>query len=261
LPRRAEVALRLGELRLHYQPQFSFATGRPVGVEALLRWQHPTFGLLGPDTLVRQAEGTGGIHALGLWVLREACWQLARWQADGHAVDRVAVNVSALQWLRPRFVDEVLSTVIEAGLAPRQLMLELTESRPWPNTPGTARALQRCREAGIGLSLDDFGAGHADLHTLQQLPLTQLKIDGGLMDRVPGECGAEAQVRHGVRLADQLGLEVVVERVQRPEQLDWLRPLGVHTYQGHVGAPALDAWAVVAHLAAPAAVPSAHLAG
>lgn len=250
-------ALRRGELRLHYQPQFDLASGRPVGVEALLRWQHPTDGLLGPGALVRQAEATGGIHGLGLWVLREACQQMARWQADGHAVDRVAVNVSALQWLRPRFVDEVLATVAEAGLAPRQLMLELTESRPWPSTPGPARALLRCREAGIGLSLDDFGAGHAGLQALHQLPLTQLKIDGGLMHRVPGEPRAEDQVRHGARLAGQLGLEVVVECVQQPEQLGWLRPLGVHTYQGHVGAPAMDARAVVAHFATGTAQPAA----
>jgi len=243
-------AMRRRELRLHYQPQFGLYTGRAVGVEALLRWQHPTQGLLGPEALVQQAEASGGIHALGLWVLREACQQMARWQADGHAVDRVAVNVSALQWLRPRFVDEVLAMVAEAGLAPGQLMLELTESRPWPATPGPTRALLRCRQAGIGLSLDDFGAGHADLHALNQLPLTQMKIDGGLMHRVPGEPRAEAQVRHGARLGGQLGLEVVVEGVQRPEQIDWLRPLGVYAYQGHVGAPALEAQAVGAHFAA-----------
>lgn len=240
-------AMRRQELVLHYQPQFDLVTGQASGVEALLRWQHPVRGLLGPAPLVQAAESSGGIHVLGRWVLHEACRQLARWQAEGHAVGRIAVNVSTLQWLRPQFVDEVLASLAAAGLSPERLVLELTESRPWPDTPGPGRALARCREAGIGLSLDDFGSGHAGPLALQRLPLTQLKIDRGLLAHVPGDTRAEARLRRGVALARAMRLEVVVEGVQQPAQLAWVRGLGAHAYQGHLGAPALDARAAALH--------------
>lgn len=245
-------ALHRRELLLHYQPQFELATGRLCGMEALLRWQHPVRGLVGPQPLVRHAEAHGGIHALGRWVLAEACRQLARWQADGHAVGRIAVNVSSLQWLRPRFVDEVLTAVGEAGLRPAQLVLELTESCPWPSTPGPAQALVRCRAAGIGLSLDDFGTGHAGLHALQHLPLSQLKVDAGLVARLPGDARGHRLIDIALDLARQRGLELVVEGVQRLDQLAPLRRLGAHAYQGHLGAAAQDPQQVTALLHRPA---------
>jgi EAL domain-containing protein (putative c-di-GMP-specific phosphodiesterase class I) len=232
--------LRRGEFVLMYQPQFDLVEGRLLGVEALVRWRHPQAGMLPPGSFIAAAEANQAIHLLDDWVLDQACAQLARWRADDLPVGQLAVNVSSLQWSRPDYADTVLRRLQQHGVPPRHLVLELSESILLPDNAVTRAGLARCRAAGVRLSLDDFGAGHATLVALNQLPVDEIKIDRGLVRHVPGDSKAEAIVGSAVRLGLALGLNVVAEGVEHAEQLDWLRTCQCSAFQGHMGSPALD---------------------
>lgn len=241
VPEDIQAGLDAGEFRLCYQPQFDLCSNRLVAMEALVRWGHPHLGTLMPARFIAKAEADRSIHALDDWVLETACKQMARWAAQGLRLDHVAVNVSALQWERPNFVPYVESVLSRSGLAAERLMLELTESRVLPTDEPTLEALRRCRAGGIRLSLDDFGTGHANLLALHRLPVDQIKIDQGLFSQLPQDNKAAAIVGCALRLGHELGLCVVAEGVETQSQLDWLRQRPCRSYQGHLGAPALEA--------------------
>jgi diguanylate cyclase (GGDEF)-like protein/PAS domain S-box-containing protein len=233
----------LGELRraridqefvLHYQPVVELETGAVVGAEALLRWQHPTRGIVPPAEFVPIAEESGLIVPLGRWVLQEACRQLARWRVSEPAARDllVSVNVSARQLQAAGFVREVESALADARLEPRALVLEITEAAVVHDPEAASRMLDALRSMGVGLVLDDFGTGYSSLAMLDALPFDGLKLDRTSVMRIGAAGGAVPLVRAIVDLGRALGLSLVAEGIENEDQLAELRRLGVREGQG-----------------------------
>ena len=233
----------LGELRrarveeefvLHYQPVVDLETGGVVGAEALLRWAHPTRGIVAPGEFVPIAEESGLIVPLGRWVLQEACNQLAAWRASepGARNLHVSVNVSARQLQASAFVDEVRSALASAGLEPRALVLEITEAAVVHDPASAAQMLAALRSMGVGLVLDDFGTGYSSLAMLDALPFDGMKLDRTSVMRIGASGGAVPLVRAIVDLGRALGLSLVAEGIENEHQLAELRRLGVREGQG-----------------------------
>ena len=223
-----------GELRLYYQPIVHLETGAIAGFEALVRWQHPERGLLPPSEFIPTAEATGLIVPLGRHVLADACLQAASW-ADTHASGerlRISVNVSAKQLVQPGWSDEVAQVLAESGLAPRQLVLEITESVLMDDTDTTAVRLEELRRLGVRIAIDDFGTGYSSLGYLRRLPVDILKIDKSFIDGVAEGPHESALARAVVKLASTLRLEAVAEGVSSRKQLLQLRRLRCPYGQG-----------------------------
>lgn len=250
-----ERALGREELTLRYQPQVELATGRVVGVEALVRWEHPERGNIRPDEFIPLAEETGLIVPLGRWVLEQACAQAARWQGAGLPGVRMAVNVSGRQ-LDEGFVSAVADVVQRTGLAAGQLELEITETVALREDAHAADVLGRLRRTGVRLSLDDFGTGYSMLGRLRELPFSQLKIDRSFVAEITAHSGSAVTVA-ALDLAGDLGLEVVAEGIETAEQLAFLRRHGCALGQGYLFARPVDAETVTALLAEPMALPGA----
>jgi diguanylate cyclase (GGDEF)-like protein/PAS domain S-box-containing protein len=223
-----------GQLRLYYQPIVHIDTGAIAGFEALVRWEHPVRGLLGPVEFIPTAEQTGLIVPLGRYVLAEACLQAASW-ADMHATGeqlRISVNVSAKQLAQPGWSDEVAQALAESGLAPRQLVLEITESVLMEDTDNTAVRLEELRRLGVRIAIDDFGTGYSSLGYLRRLPVDILKIDKSFIDGVAEGPHESALARAVVKLASTLRLEAVAEGISNRKQLLQLRRLRCPYGQG-----------------------------
>jgi diguanylate cyclase (GGDEF)-like protein/PAS domain S-box-containing protein len=232
-----------GELRVHYQPIVDFATGGVDGMEALVRWEHPTRGLLSPVEFIQVAEDTGLIVRLGRWVLIEACRQTVVWRA-GHRRARslwVSVNLSTRQLFEPDLVGTVREVLDETGLDPSALVLEITEGSLMQNMSETAVKLRGLKELGVRLAIDDFGTGSSSLGYLREFPIDVLKIDKTFVDQVTAEGSkGPALVRAIIELADTLQLETVAEGIELPEQLAELRTAGCRSGQGYLFARPLD---------------------
>jgi diguanylate cyclase (GGDEF)-like protein/PAS domain S-box-containing protein len=223
-----------GQLRLYYQPIVHLDTGAIAGFEALVRWQHPLRGLLPPLEFIPSAEETGLIVPLGRYVLQEACLEAARW-ADMHPSGerlRISVNVSAKQLAQPGWSDEVAQILAESGLAPRQLVLEITESVLMDDTDITAVRLEELRRLGVRIAIDDFGTGYSSLGYLRRLPVDILKIDKSFIDGVAEGPHESALARAVVKLASTLRLEAVAEGINSRKQLLQLRRLRCPYGQG-----------------------------
>jgi diguanylate cyclase (GGDEF)-like protein/PAS domain S-box-containing protein len=234
LERDLREALHKQEFFLCYQPQVD-ATGRVLGVEALVRWQHHQRGLVSPAEFIPLAEETGLILPLGLWVLETSSAQAAVWAAQAGREDFwVSVNVSARQIRQPNFVDQVLGVLADTGTQPRNLKLELTESMLLDNVQEIIGKMSALKERGVSFSLDDFGTGYSSLSYLKRLPLDQLKIDQSFVRDLLTDPNDEAIARTIVALANSLGLEVIAEGVESVEQRDALAAQGCHTYQGYL---------------------------
>ena len=205
-----------------------------VGVEALVRWQHPEHALISPLDFIPLAEDTGLILPLGRWVLETACKQLAAWaeHAD-HQHLTMAVNVSARQFHHADFVEQVLTVLQETGANPRRLKLELTESLLITNIEEVIAKMSTLKAQGVCFSLDDFGTGYSSLAYLKRLPLDQLKIDQGFVSHVLTDASDADIARMIVALSESLGLEVIAEGVEQAEQRDFLARHGCQTYQGY----------------------------
>ena len=225
-----------GEVELHYQPVVDVVSGRVAGIEALARWRHPVRGLLPPAEFVPLAETAGLVGPLGRAVLKQACRQLARWDAEhGEATASVAVNVSPRELLAPGYAGAVREVLRATGLAPGRLVLEVTESALMEGGRVVVDVLAGLRACGVRVSLDDFGTGHSSLARLQHLPLDELKIDRSFVAAAAPGDGAAADssiLELLVVLADRLGLGLVAEGVETPEQLALLRRLGCPRVQG-----------------------------
>ena len=235
---RLEADFRQGlqerQLLLHYQPQVDEA-GRVVGVEALVRWQHPQRGLVFPGDFIELAEETRLIHEMGQWVLQEACGQLKRWGAQpGRSQLTGAVNVSAQQFHHPDFVQQVLATLRHSGADPRQLKLELTESVLVQDLEDVVIKMNQLQAQGVSFSLDDFGTGYSSLAYLKQLPLDQLKIDRSFVRDALLDTNAATIARTIVNLAQSLQLQVIAEGVETVEQRRFLLDIGCHLFQGYL---------------------------
>lgn len=225
-------AIEKEQFLLYYQPQIS--RGRVVGAEALLRWQHPERGLLGPDKFIYQAEASGMILPLGIWVLQAACRQIALWsKSRPRNPIPVAVNISARQFRQQDFVEQVLSALEVAGADPRYLKLELTESMLVENIEEVISRMSALKEHGLRFSLDDFGTGYSSLAYLQRLPLDQLKIDRSFIGGI-GKDGADSAIAQAViSMGRALHMQVIAEGVETVEQYELLARMGCHIYQGY----------------------------
>lgn len=228
-------ALAHDELRLHYQPIVDLKSGAMVEVEALLRWDHPTRGLVMPGDFIPLAEETGLIVPIGRWVLHEACEQAQRWRAlnpEG-AAPVVGINLSAREFQQADLVDHVAAVLRETGLDPACLRLEITESLLMDDAPGTERGLRALRELGVRLAIDDFGTGYASLSYLQRFAVDTLKIDRIFVLGLDHNAEAEVIVRAVIALAHALNLEVTAEGIETAAHLERLRALGCDRGQGY----------------------------
>ena len=226
------------ELELFFQPQCNY-DGRIVSAEALLRWRHPTRGLLGPAEFITLAEESGLILPIGLWVLRDACKQIRAWDSDAIMKGiEIAINVSAGQFKQPGFVDEVIQVIVESGINPSRIKFELTESM-MHSIDETRVKMEKIRELGVRFSLDDFGTGYSSLSSLIQLPLDQLKIDQSFVSNMLSRPGDQIVVKTIIGMAHSLGLEVIAEGLETESQKDFLHLHGCSLYQGYLFSPAL----------------------
>lgn len=227
-------ALDNREFCLFYQPVVD-QQQRVLGVEALIRWQHPQRGMVSPATFIPLAEDSGMILPIGDWVLETACFQLASWAQDSQRADwHIAVNVSARQLNQDDFVEQVAAAIDRTGARAAKLRMELTESMLQDNLPGTVSKMQQLRQMGICFSLDDFGTGYSSLSYLQRLPLDQMKIDKSFIDNVLTDANDAAIAGTIVALARTLGLGVVAEGVETVEQMDFLVANGCQVFQGYL---------------------------
>jgi diguanylate cyclase (GGDEF)-like protein/PAS domain S-box-containing protein len=235
------LALKRHELVMHYQPRMKVATGELVGVEALVRWQHPRRGLLPPAKFIDVAEDSGLIVPIGEWVLQAACAQAAAWQARRPGL-RVSVNLSVGQVMDgDRFCRAVEAALREARLDPRLLELELTESHLIQDIEEKAALLNRLGDLGVGIAIDDFGTGYSSLSYLKKLPVDAIKIDGSFVRDIGKDANDEAIIQAILAMAHSLKLSVVAEGVETEAQLEALRALGCDEYQGFLESPGLAA--------------------
>ncbi|ANI18060.1 diguanylate cyclase [Pseudomonas citronellolis] len=215
-------ALEHDELRVYYQPVHDLASGQVVGVESLVRWQHPQRGLVPPCEFIPVAEECGLIAAIDAWVLDQACRQMRQWLDDGVALDFVAVNLSSRLFGRDGLEQRVARALQESGLQPRHLELEVTESAIMQNIDQSVALLQRLRALGVQLAIDDFGTGYSSLMRLKRMPVQKLKIDQGFVAGLPGDAEDAAIARAIIALARSMGLSVVAEGIERPDQAAFL---------------------------------------
>jgi diguanylate cyclase (GGDEF)-like protein/PAS domain S-box-containing protein len=230
-------ALKEGGLEVYYQPEY-WAEGSICGLEALLRLQHPKFGVVHPDRFIPIAEESGLIVPIGNWVLREVCRQSEEWRRRGLDVPRIAINVSPLQFMRMDFSRQVRQTVLETGIAPDSLEIEMTETTVMRNLEELARQMRDLADLGVHFSVDDFGTGYSSLQHLHQLPIERLKIDRSFIERIGEEPnGTSALVRAILSLAHSLGLQVIAEGVESEEQAKALTSMRCDMMQGYLFAP------------------------
>ncbi|MEV4643169.1 EAL domain-containing protein [Actinoplanes sp. NPDC049548] len=226
------TALAREELVLHYQPTVDLRTGEITGFEALVRWHHPTRGMISPLDFIGAAEATGLIVPLGRWVLREACRQAVAWGAGSTRPLKMAVNVSVRQFEHGDLAATVAEVVAETGMPVGQLCLEMTESVLLTDTEENLAQLQRLKALGVTLAMDDFGTGYSSLAYLRRFPMDTLKIDRSFVDRLGGDREDEALVRTIVRLGQSLGMTTVAEGIEDSEQLAVLQELRCDYAQG-----------------------------
>jgi diguanylate cyclase (GGDEF)-like protein len=234
LESRLRWALERGELALHYQPQVSVVDGAITGVEALLRWHSPELGPVAPADFIPLAEDTGLIVPLGTWVIRQACRQNKAWQDAGLPAVRVAVNVSAHQFMTGTLPAVVRAALDENGLAPACLEIELTETVMMGDSAQVQAQLAELRALGVTVSLDDFGTGYSSLGYLSRLSLDKLKIDKSFVNDITGCSRSAAIAQATIALAHGLSLTVVAEGVETAEQRDFLSASGCHVMQGYL---------------------------
>ena len=228
------TVLDTGQLFLEYQPQVQMESFRIVGVEALLRWQHPQLGLLSPDRFLAIAESNGTINQIGTWILQEACRQCVRWQRGGQSDLRVAVNLSANQLSSRQFAGIVQRALADSGLAPDRLELELSESLMMADIALTSQVLTDLRALGVRIAIDDFGTGYSSFAHLKRLPLDRLKIDQSFVNGLEDDEENQTITRTLIQLAHNLNMNVIAEGVETAFQLDFLKQHGCDEIQGYI---------------------------
>lgn len=234
-------ALEGRALRLHYQPQVGLRNGSLYGVEALARWRHPTLGEISPARFVPLAEECGLIGDLGDWALREACSQLATWRHNGLRVPSVSVNLSATNFHNLNLPRMIAATLAEFGLAPGDLMLEITEGVVLDATAGTLRTIAELHRLGVRLSMDDFGTGYSSLGHLRRLIVDELKLDRSFVQGLESDDAARALTSAVIRIGESLSLPVVAEGIENEEQRRFLIEQGCAAGQGFLFSPPLPA--------------------
>lgn len=227
-------ALERKEFRVFYQPQINLDTGEIVGMEALIRWQHPDLGLVAPAQFIPLAEDTGLIVEIGEWVLRTACQQNKAWQAEGYPAVRVSVNLSARQFQQQEMVEMVERVLKDTKLAPEYLELEITESAVMQDAVRAIEILHELNKHGIKVAIDDFGTGYSSLSYLKNFPINRLKIDKVFVHTITTDKNDAAIVAAIIAMSHNLKLKAVAEGVETIEQLDFLRALDCDEMQGYL---------------------------
>ncbi|MCW5626252.1 MAG: EAL domain-containing protein [Burkholderiales bacterium] len=245
LVRHLDQALSRDELELHYQPQFDVSSGRLIGAEALLRWQHPELGCVPPHQFVPLAEETGDIVAIGRWVIDQACRQIAAWDAAGVTVPRVAINVSVAQFQHDVHED-VLTALERHGVRPDRLEIEITETLLMQDFAGALQSIEPLAARGVTFAIDDFGTGYSSLSMLNRLPVQAVKLDRSFVTGLSRDDGVSVPIVTAViAMAHSLGLTVVAEGVETDDQLSTLDRLGCDEFQGFLRSRAVTATAFV----------------
>ena len=227
-------ALLNSELVLHYQPQICLASGKVVGVEALVRWKHPTRGLLAPAHFIDIAEESGLIINMGYWVLREACKQQMIWVQQGLKSLRMSINISAVQFQQADFSERVENILIETGIDPIHVELEMTESIVMQNAAAVLSTLNTLKKLGLQLAIDDFGTGFSSLSYLRRFPVDRLKIDQSFIRDIEKHPVNESIVRAIVALAKSLSLELIAEGAETKSELEFVKGCGCNEAQGYI---------------------------
>jgi diguanylate cyclase (GGDEF)-like protein/PAS domain S-box-containing protein len=238
-----------GELHLVYQPQCALKDHRMVGAEALLRWQHPSWGAVSPGEFIPLAEQTGAIVDIGLWVVEQVARQLRAWLDAGLPVACVAINVSAIQFAQPDLVERLLAVVQHNGLGTGHIEVELTEAVALRDPAGAGAKIQRLKDAGFRVSIDDFGTGYSSMSYLKRYALDKLKIDQSFIRDLAQDAGDQAIVTAIVKMAHSLGLSTIAEGVETPEQQAFLAAAGCDEIQGYWYSRPVDAAAFEAFVA------------
>ena len=233
-------AIENDELELVYQPKFDLASGAPVGVEALLRWIHPENGNISPSEFIPLAEETGLIMPMGRWVLQQACRQMKDWIDDGMEPITMAVNCTAVQFIRGNMIKDIDDAISQSGLPANLLELELTESLFLQDIENGINILQSMKRIGVQISIDDFGTGFSSLSYLKRLPIDKIKIDHSFVHDLGRDPGDGAIVSAIIALSHNLNLSVVAEGVETSDQLDILRGYDCDEYQGYLASEALS---------------------
>jgi EAL domain-containing protein (putative c-di-GMP-specific phosphodiesterase class I) len=231
-------------MELFYQPKIDARSGQVTGAEALLRWKHPTRGMVPPSTFIPLAERYGLMRGLGQWVIEDACRQAQRWREHGLRM-RVAINLSALQMRQNDIVELIVQSLERYRVQPSLLTCEITESVAMEDTKATQQTFKRLGKAGVHLSIDDFGTGYSSLSYLRRLPAEELKIDRSFVMDIESSTDARSVVDAVVKLAHALGLRVVAEGVENTRQQEILRELGCDEMQGYMFAKPMSARALL----------------
>ncbi|CAK4865858.1 unnamed protein product [Aphanomyces euteiches] len=234
-----QAALANDEFVLYYQPQIDLQTGKVYGAEALLRWDHPTRGIVSPLEFIALAEETRQIIPIGEWVLLEACRQNKRWSAKGYKPIKISVNISGQQLKQIGFVANVKAIIEKTDMDPRYLCFEITESTIIDNLEETIDMLKELTAMGIRISLDDFGTGYSSLSILKKLPISMVKIDKSFISEMTLEHRDLDIVKAIIFISNSLQLEVVAEGIEQKVQYELLRELGCHYMQGFYTSPPL----------------------
>jgi EAL domain-containing protein (putative c-di-GMP-specific phosphodiesterase class I) len=237
---RSELALELRhalekkQMELHYQVQVN-EDYQPIGAEVLLRWAHPQLGMISPVQFIPLAEETGQIVPIGYWVLQQACAQLKQWEANALTRELVlAVNVSVRQFRESDFVQQVQRIVLEVGIEPKYLKLEITESMLAHDVEGIIATMQQLKAIGLKFSMDDFGTGYSSLTNIKRLPLDQLKIDQSFVRDIFHDDGDKVIVRTIIAMASNLAMNIIAEGVETEQQRSLLALMGCTNYQGYL---------------------------
>ena len=228
------------EFEIYYQPQVHIETNRIIGAEALIRWNHPTKGIVSPLVFIPIAEESGLIAHIGAWTLQEACKQGKIWSDNGYDL-HLSVNVSMQQLRHHNLVDVVNDALQESGFAPDKLILELTESAMMKHESELATMLHLLRSKGIGIAIDDFGTGYSSYSYLKRFPIDILKIDKSFIDEIPHKKDAMAIVKAIIAMSEILGYQILAEGVESIEQAEFLKKEKCHYYQGYLKSQPLPA--------------------
>ena len=234
-------ALANQQFELYYQPQIELVTGRLAGVEALLRWRHPTQGMMLPSEFITIAEESGLIQPIGVWVMKEACKQAAAWLTAGIAPLRMAINISSRQLLHDHLLPSLTEAIHTAGLDPANVCVELEITEGILQAVESAPILQELKKLGVTIAIDDFGTGYSSLSRIKHLPIDTLKIDQGFIHNLPDDVDNTAITTAIISLAHNLGLTVIAEGIENEAQLSFLRSQGCAIGQGHLFSQAVPA--------------------
>jgi diguanylate cyclase (GGDEF)-like protein/PAS domain S-box-containing protein len=235
------LAIEREELVLEYQPRIDLEAGEVMGVEALVRWNHPNLGRIMPGQFIGIAEKTGLIDPLGEWVIRKACWQMVEWRKHGDAPLRVAVNLSARQFRQPDLTERIANIIRDTGLAANALEVEVTESMVMHDPQRAAVVLERLKEMGVAVAIDDFGTGYSSLSYLKRFPIDYIKIDQSFIRGLPGDTEDVGITRAIIALAKTLNVKLIAEGIDNPDQLAFLKREGCDEGQGYLISSSLPA--------------------